>query len=146
MLTQWKSYDPWRELRAVQNEVDSLLGGFFPGLVTSGPPHASPPFDVVDAGEAYVVSAVVPGLTQEELSIEATADSVTIAAERAPKAPEGYEALRAERPTIKMNRTVRFKRRIDVDSIEASLKDGLLTVRLTKQAKDRPRSIAIKAA
>ena len=146
MLTQLISYDPWRDLRAVQHEMDHLLTEFFPGLVRRGPASASPGFNVYDAGDAYVITAAVPGLTHDELSIEATADSVTVSGERKPTAPEGYEARRRERPTIKFNRTVSFERRIDTEAVEASLKDGILTIKLAKLAKDRPRQIAIQAA
>ena len=144
MLTQWRSYDPWRELRSAHSDLDSLLGGFFPTLARSGPAAAA--FDVRDEEDAYVVSAIVPGLKGEDLTIEATADSLAIKAERTPAAPEGYETRLSERAAIKLHRRVRFKRRIDVDAVEATLEDGVLTIKLSKLADDRPRQIAIKAA
>jgi HSP20 family protein len=69
-----------------------------------------------------------------------------IRAQRGNSAPEGYVAQRTERGDLSFARTLRLQSRIDSDKIEAQLKDGILELRLPKQAEARARSIAVKSA
>ena len=55
------------------------------------------------------------------------------------------EAVYAEVRAGRWRRSFTLSRELDSESIEASLKEGLLTLRLPKQERARPRRIEVRA-
>ncbi len=100
--------------------------------------------NVRDAGANVVVVAEVPGLTEKDVTISFDKNVLTLSGERASTVPEGYTAVRRERPARTFRRAVRFGVPINVDAITAVVKNGLLTVTLPKAARAVPRSIPVQ--
>jgi HSP20 family protein len=103
-----------------------------------------PPVDVFDAGEEYLVTAELPGVKKDDVSIEVEDDTLTLRGERKP--PEVGENAgwhRRERPAGRFRRVVRLGR-LDSESARAEFKDGVLTVRLPKAKETRPRRVEIQ--
>jgi HSP20 family protein len=150
MLIPIRSYrDPFGEMRGLLRQVDEVFRDFDrpargrgPGLV----PDAWPSVDLRDDGEELVIQADVPGMTDKDISIEATGQSLTIRGERQIEPPEGYQAHRRERTSVKFARSFALPHPIDLDAVTASVKNGVLTVRATKLAEARPKQIAVKAS
>lgn len=101
--------------------------------------------NVWHAGANVVVEAEVPGFTEKDVSIAFDRNVLTLSGKRGAAVPEGYTAVRRERPTRDFSRTIRFGVAIDVDGITATVKDGVLTVTLPKRAKAGPRTIPVQA-
>jgi HSP20 family protein len=101
--------------------------------------------NVWDAGASVVLEAEVPGFTDKDVRIAFDRNALTLSGERGAGVPEGYTAVRRERPALTFTRTVRFGVPIDVDGITAVVKDGVLTVTLPKRAKAAPRAIPVQA-
>jgi HSP20 family protein len=99
-----------------------------------------------DKEGSFELRAELPGLKPEQLELSVGEDWIELAAKREVEAPEGYEAIRRERPNYGFERRVNLPKRIDGDKVEAKLRDGVLTVTLPKHASAQPRQIAIKAA
>lgn len=97
-----------------------------------------------DEGDHFLVQALVPGLKAEELTLEATAEELTLRGERGQELPEGFKALHQERGAVKFSRVLRFPEAIDPEKIEASLKDGVLTLKAPRRPELKPRNIQIK--
>ena len=93
--------------------------------------------------EAYVLSALVPGINADELNIQVLEDVVHIKAER--KADEGDNFLVRELPAGFLARTLRLPTAIDADNVEADVTNGTLTLRLPKAQSARPKQIKIKS-
>jgi len=93
-------------------------------------------------GDAYVLSALVPGLKSDELNIQVLDDVVHIQGEY--KADESKYLVR-ELPNGSFTRTLRLPAPIDADHVEADITDGVLTLRLPKAESARPRQIKIKS-
>lgn len=93
--------------------------------------------------DAYVLSALVPGISADELNIQVLEDVVHIKAER--KADEGEGFLVRELPAGSLTRTLRLPAPIEADSVEADVTNGILTLRLPKAQSARPRQIKIKS-
>ena len=91
--------------------------------------------------EAYILSALVPGLNAEDLNIQVLDDVVRIEGEY--KAEENEYLLR-ELPSGSFTRTLRLPVAIEADSVEAKIADGILTLKLPKAASARPKKIQIK--
>lgn len=92
--------------------------------------------------DAYILSALVPGLKAEDLSIQVLDDVVRIEGEH--KADENEYLLR-ELPNGSFKRTLRLPAAIEADSVEAKISDGILTLKLPKAESARPKRIQVTA-
>jgi HSP20 family protein len=99
-----------------------------------------------DAGETFELMVPLPGVSNEQLSLTAGDDYVTLQATREVGVPEGYTAYRRERDALDWERTFRLPERIDSSKVDAKLENGVLTIKLAKAAEAKARSIDIKAA
>jgi len=116
---------PYRQLarRAAQNQERSL------GI------------NILEQDDAYVLSALVPGLQAEDLNIQVLDDVLRIEGEY--KAEESNYLVR-ELPTGSFSRTLRLPSSIDADKVEARIADGTLTLTLPKAESARPKRISVK--
>ena len=96
--------------------------------------------DVREEDDAYVLSALVPGLKADDLNIQVLEDVVTISGEF--KADES-EYLTRELPYGSFNRTLRLPVTLDASKAEAKITDGVLTLRLAKAESARPKTIKV---
>lgn len=103
---------------------------------------ATMPVSVRDDNEAYVLTALVPGLKAEDLTIQVLEDVVTIEGQ----VPEAQgEFLLQELPSGAFRRELRLPAPLDANSVEARIADGVLSVRLPKAESARPRNIKVVA-
>jgi HSP20 family protein len=143
MLVRWNpTYDPFvSDFRSLQRQVDHVFAELFPRAFQTATPPAS--FSVEDAGDRYVIVADMPGISNEDLALEATDHSLKVSAKRELTAPDGYRALRRERARLEFEETFEFKSPLDLDKVEAKLEGGRLRIELVKQPKAQPRQIAV---
>ena len=99
--------------------------------------------NVREEEEAYVLSALVPGIKSEELNIQVLEDVVQIKVEYQAEENNGY--LVQELPSGSFTRTLRLPAPIDAEHVEADVTNGVLTLRLPKAESARPKQIKIKA-
>jgi HSP20 family protein len=99
--------------------------------------------NVREADDAYVLSALVPGIQAEELNIQVLEDVVQIKAEYAAEENDGY--LVHELPSGSFTRTLRLPVPIDAEHVEADVTNGVLTLRLPKAESARPKQIKIQS-
>jgi HSP20 family protein len=97
--------------------------------------------DIREEDEAYVLSALVPGLNAENLNIQVLEDVLRIEGEY--KLDEAQYLVR-ELPHGSFTRTLRLPTIIDADHVEAKIADGVLTLKLPKAESARPKKINIK--
>jgi HSP20 family protein len=105
--------------------------------------------NIREEDEAYVLSALVPGLQAGDLNIQVLDDVVHIQGEYkqsspADKADESNYLVR-ELPAGSFTRTLRLPAPVDADSVEADITNGVLTLRLPKAESARPKQIKINA-
>lgn len=98
--------------------------------------------NIREEDEAYVLSALVPGLKSDELNIQVLDDVVRIQGEY--KMDESNYLVR-ELPNGSFTRTLRLPAAIEADHVEANITDGVLTLRLPKAESARPKQIKIKS-
>ena len=98
--------------------------------------------NVREEDDAYVLSALVPGIKSDELNIQVLDDVVRIEGEY--KMDESKYLIR-EFPNGSFTRTLRLPAPIDSDHVEADISDGVLTLRLPKAESARPKQIKIKS-
>ena len=105
-----------------------------------------PAVDVFEDESGITVLADMPGVSKNELELKVEGDTLSIEGGVHTLAPEGLEALYAELRVPHYRRTFTLSRELDTARIEANLKDGVLTLRMPKQAYAQARRIPVTAA
>jgi HSP20 family protein len=96
--------------------------------------------NIHEEDDAYLLSALVPGLKAEDLNIQVLDDVVRIEGEY--KADEA-DYLLNELPHGSFARTLRMPAPIEADRVDAKIVDGVLTVELPKAESARPKKIKV---
>ena len=127
-FTRW---DPLRDLLALHEHLGHLVGTDAPGW--------TPPVDLYETADEYVLTAELPGLTREQIDTHAEERRIVIRGARA--ADPGRDIAceqfhRVERGHGRFSRAFALPETIAVEAIAAELKDGILTVTIPK-AHDR---------
>ena len=126
-------WDPIRDLLAIQQRLDRFA---------PGPAGWSPPVDLLETTNAYLVMAELPGVIREDLTISMHDDGrLTIAGVRRERLGEEYH--RVERGHGNFSRTFHLPIPVDADRITADLHDGVLTVSCPKAPDGGGRRILI---
>src|SRR4051812_18213185 len=124
-LNWQRRWDPFRDF---QREVGRLFETFEP-LNTWRMPRAFPPVNLYDAGEAYVLTAQLPGVGPENVDLSITGETLTLRGDR--KRPEGVSEesfRRQERQFGRWTRTVTLPDRVETNEVAATFANGILTV------------------
>jgi HSP20 family protein len=103
-------------------------------------PVRSLPIDVRDDGEAYTLTAFVPGLKAEDLNIQIIADTLSIEGKFGNQ--EG-EFILSELPAGNFKRSLRLPSELDASTAEATIENGILTLRVPRSEAARPRNIPV---
>lgn len=104
-----------------------------------------PPVDVFEDTDGITLRMDMPGVSKERLSVQADKDTLTIEGDVQISMPEGMEALYAEIHSTHYRRSFTLSGELDADKAEASLKDGVLTLRIPRRAELQPRRIEVRA-
>lgn len=99
--------------------------------------------DLADRGEEFVLTADVPGFEKDDVQLRLADDTLHITAKReheTTEEPEGDEEfyIRNERERRSLSRSVRLPEPIDEDGVEATYKNGVVTLTLPKQEPTEP--------
>lgn len=138
------TYDPFMQLRRLQSDMNRLFESPRTGSQAA---RAYPPVNVWRGDESVVVTAELPGLSQDDLDLTIREDTLTISAERK---FEGYDNQvawhRRERTYGSFTRTIELPFRVDPDTVDARFTNGVLAVEMQRPEADRPRKIAVKGS
>jgi len=104
-----------------------------------------PAVDVYEDEAGITLLADMPGVPREQLELKVEGDTLLIEGGVRALTPEGLEAVYAELRVPRYRRTFTLSRELDSARIDASLKDGVLTLRIPKQAHAQPRRVEVQA-
>ncbi|QDU58126.1 Hsp20/alpha crystallin family protein [Aeoliella mucimassa] len=124
-------------------EVDSFVDQFFGPAARGSALRA--PVSIWEGENQLYLEIDAPGVTQEGVEVTFEKGQLTLSLER--KAPE-YEGKlwHAERGFGKVTRTLSLPETVDPETIEASLRDGVLQVTIGKRPELQPKKIEVKIA
>jgi HSP20 family protein len=127
-------------------EMNHVLNNIFDAAPFVTGQRSFPAINVWEDGERLFAEAEVPGLSMEDMEIYVVGNELTIKGHR--KTPEdGRRAFhRRERGTGEFSRVLTLPVEVNAEKVEATLKDGVLTVTMPKAESARPRKISIKAS
>jgi len=134
-FTRW---DPLRDLLALHEQLGHLVGADAPGW--------TPPVDLYETPTDFILTAELPGLSRDQIEIEAEENRIAIRGARA--STPGREIPceqyhRVERGHGRFSRAFSLPEPIDVEGIKADLKDGVLTITIPKSADRQARRINV---
>jgi len=111
----------------------------------SGEP-VRPPVDIWEDKDGITLCADMPGVSKDRLELRVDGNNLIIEGQVQLELSGKAEALYAEVRSSLYRRTFSLSGELETGKIEASLRDGVLTVRIPKRAELRPRKIEVRAA
>lgn len=155
MLTRWQRpemnvWSPFRHLSTLRDEIDRLFDSPLSALTSDSQQFLSgwlPTIDLYEEKDHFVLKAELPGMKKEDIDISLHGDVLTLSGER--KEEETFdkaETYRAERFLGKFQRTLTLPVAVQADKVQASYKDGILSVTLPKAEEAKPKQIQVKVA
>jgi HSP20 family protein len=134
--------DPFATLLAVQQAMDDAMQRDWFGSLTSGR-GAVPHVNVFRQGEDFVVTAELPGVKKEDLDVQVKGDTVRIRGKKAIEYATDASVHRRERVAGQFDRTLTLPAQLDAEQASADYRDGVLTLKLSCAASEKPRSVSI---
>lgn len=133
-----RSWDSYKTLMEIRRRMRQLFqeGILYSEMVQALNAEAhtwTPPFDVVETGEAVMIFGEVPGINRSEVSVQIKGDELTIRGERHPEVGEGVTYHLAERYYGVFQRVFLLPAGVDSGKVETTLNDGMLTIRVPKR-------------
>ena len=142
-------WEPFWELDEIQRRTAELIDSVWSGgaRATDDLPWV-PAVDVEETDDAWIIEAEVPGVRREDVDVEVRDSELVVSGEIVERERTGI----LRRRTRRTRRTGRFEYRVilpeqpDPEGIDATLEDGVLTVRISKPEQTRRRRIEVQAA
>ncbi len=104
-----------------------------------------PSVDVREEEDKYILEADLPGLNEKEIDVKTEKGLLTVSSRKDEKKEEKKgEYLIRERRSSSFSRSFRLPEDVDKEKIEASYRNGVLTLELPKRAEVKPKSINVK--
>ncbi len=143
-ITRW---DPFREVVALQNRFNSLLGG----LNESDSPLTTasfvPAVDVYEDAEKVVIKLEVPGIEEKDLDVRVENHTLTVKGERKFEKEEKEENFhRIERRYGSFYRAFTLPNTVDTENVDAKYNAGVLKLELKKKPEAQPKQIKVNVA
>lgn len=148
-IIRWRDpMDPFADLGNLRTAIDQVFGDFM-GRTGLTPSYSGvfPPLNITEVEDNLFVRAELPGIDPKEIDISATTDSLTLRGERkVPPVGEEVNYHQREREFGTFRRVINLPTKINTDKINASYKNGILSVTLPKAEEVKPKQIVIKTS
>jgi HSP20 family protein len=133
-IVAFARWDPLRDLLAIQQRLDRYA---------PGPAGWTPPVDLLETADDFVITAELAGMRREDLDISIEEDRVTLSGTRRERSVACEQYHRVERGHGSFKRTFQFATPIDASRATADLRDGILTVTCPKSTDQTTRRIRV---
>ena len=130
----------------LRGEMGRLFEDFFENvpLVTPFGRRTFPSLNIWEEDTKLCVETEVPGLKLDDLELYVDGNELTVKGQRQDVREEGVSFHRRERGVGPFSRVVRLPVEVDADKVEATLRNGVLTITLPKAQSVLPHRIAVK--
>ncbi|MFO7765754.1 MAG: Hsp20/alpha crystallin family protein [Pelovirga sp.] len=139
-LAKW---DPFREMDSLLSRQDWPFRG---GAMTAAEGSEwAPRVDISETEKAFTIKADVPGVKREDVKINIEDHVLNIRGEsRQEKEDKDEKMHRVERFYGSFSRSFTLPENVDIDNVDATFKDGLLTLVVPKTEEAKPKSVDVK--
>jgi len=148
-LIRYESPDVWRSLDRFANLRDEI-NTFFDGPSWPAATQQAqlfngwtPALDLYQTTDDIVALVELPGMRKEDIELSLHDGMLTISGERKSDVSENDKAARSERFVGKFRRSISLPTRVDANKVNATYKDGVLTVTLPKAEEVKPKQIQV---
>jgi HSP20 family protein len=135
---------PLTEVERLRRMLDQTFGSFGLSSLVTESVGWSPPVDIEEQDNAYVIEAELPGVKKDDVNIELVSNELMITGDIKEREREGILRKRTRR-IGRFEYRVRLPEQVDPDNVEAKLKDGVLSVRVPKHEQAERRRIQVKS-
>lgn len=145
-LSPWRWMDRWSNLR---DEMNNLFeGGAWPSLVPQAQLFTgwTPALDLYQTNDDIIAVVELPGMRKEDIELSLHDGMLTISGERKDETREDDKNARTERFVGKFRRSISLPTRVDANKVNATYKDGILTVTLPKAEEVKPKQIQVNVS
>ena len=132
-------WDPLRELDELHDRLTKVWESGFGTALDRWVPLA----DLEETDDAYTVELELPGVARDDVDVQLDDRVLTVSGEIQDKRRTGI-LHRRTRKVGRFQYTVTLPGELDEENVEASLRDGVLTIRVPKSAQSRRRRIEIR--
>lgn len=149
MLSRLYDMDPtFAFMDQLRRRMDQVFEdrGVFSNLSEDLDGWGAPRVTLHDAGNAFVLRAELPGMSDKDITLSLHQDVLTLSGERKRDLPEGYFVHRAERAQVKFSKSFSLPGKVDPERTGAVMKDGVLTITLEKAKEAQPQRIQVRAS
>jgi len=132
VLRNWEPYNLLREFdNVLSNRVQDGIW--------------SPKVNIVENEKGYTISAELPGVSKNDIDIDLKDNTLSIKGEKKVETKDEKENyIRVESSYGKFERSFNVSDDIDRNSVNASFKDGVLTLVLNKKEESKPKQIKVE--
>jgi HSP20 family protein len=143
-ITRW---DPFREVVALQNRVNSLFRDLNEGDDPLATASFVPAVDIYEDPQKVMLKLEVPGIDQKDLDVRIEDHTLTVKGERKFESEEKEQNFhRIERRYGSFYRAFTLPNTVDTENVAASYNAGVLKLELKKKPEAQPKQIQIKVA
>lgn len=129
------------QMHRLTSELEKVFGSDF----NDGSPQLRPHVNVWEDVDSFLVEAELPGVNFDEVEIHVhEGDQISIKGERKQDKNSDITWIRRERSVGEFSRTLQLNCSVDTEAVKASLKNGVLEIRLPKAAAHQPKKIEIE--
>jgi len=140
----FENWSPFFDVGKTLEEMDRILNAVGrPLSLRSVPRGTFPAINVYDQGQALVLTAEAPGMKIDDIELTVMGDSLTLKGERKAEESEQERYYRRERPMGTFTRTVTLPTPVEMDSVKAEYRDGVLRVCMEKAEEAKAKKIKI---
>jgi HSP20 family protein len=142
-LIKW---DPWREIEDMFDRYTRATGAPRGERQYSRTDSDwSPRVDIQETAQEYIISADIPGISKDDISVDITDGVLSIKGERRQETEEsGKRFHRIERSYGSFTRSFTLPDNVDDNKVKAVFKDGVLNLSIPKTPKAEPKAIEVK--
>ena len=150
-----RRYDPFREMRRLQDEMDRIMAGIWgrdeymalPAPGEERMPQASirePVTDMKETDKEIITHMELPGIDKENISITVEDGYVTLSGKKEENNEEkGTDYYLKETRYGSFSRSFRLPGKVAEDKVDATFKDGVLTVEMPHEEAVETKKIEI---
>lgn len=135
-----------KEMDDMRTRMSRLFEDPFTAEPITPPLMLYPAVEITETPQAFLVTAELPGLTAEDVTVEFEDGMLTIRGEKTEKRDQQDKQFHVtERTYGAFRRAFAFPSTLNAEALEANFIDGVLTVKLPKAAEAKPKKIEVKA-
>lgn len=142
-MTTLVRWEPFREVAALQNEMSRFMNGLLEGNGRNNQAWV-PALDVWETETEIVYAVDLPGIPEEQITVELEDGALTIAAERERTQEEAQDRFhRYERHYGTFSRTIGVPQGVAEGDVAAEYENGVLEVHVKKPEQPKPKRIQV---